>query len=126
GIVYFIVEFPEVMLGAKAMEAGLSPGEEMVFLISKGIVALTYIFFIRGFVVLGKTLEMPALRIVSSLMLVLFPMFSVVQIGGVLAGFDIIGIVVMESVCMGVLHVVFGFALFKAEREFGRLGVVAG
>lgn len=126
GIVYFIVEFPEVMLGAKAMEMSLSPGEEIVFLISKGIAALTYIFFIRGFIVLGKILEMQALRIVSSLMLVLFPVFSVAEIGGILTGFDIIGIVVLESVCMGVLHMIFGYVLFKSEREFGRLGVIAG
>lgn len=97
------------------------------YLIIKLLVLLTYIFFFRGFVIIGAATNYALLRITAT-MLIGFMAFSI--------GYDIFSlfytplermlVLPFISVFFGVLGIMFGIALIKLQWTFGKVCVIAG
>lgn len=141
GIAYFVLGFfegpmdmvrfseevvpPEAMSGNSLFpELGYNQG---IYLIVKVLVALTYIFFFRGFVLVGETTQNSLLRI-SAIILICFMVLVL--------GYDVVSlfypslshIIIISgiSVALGMLSIVFGLALIQLRSSLGVACLVAG
>ena len=138
GIVYLILGLLEGPLDIMRFSEDLSgssnyfffPVEDLnqnFYLIIKGLVLVSFVFFFRGFVGLGNQIHNPLLKI-SAFLLIGFMIFSI--------GYDMISllydpvnptlILMGASILFGILSMLFGIALISSRSALGRLALVSG
>ena len=138
GIVYLILGLLEGPLDILRLSEDFSgtssyfffPMEDLnpnFYLIMKGLVLISFIFFFRGFVSIGAQISNPLLKI-SSLLLIGFMIFSI--------GYDVFSlyyepvdrmfILMGVSILFGVLSMLFGIALISSRSTLGTICLFAG
>lgn len=107
--------------------------EELIFSIPVHITIkilsyLSYVFFIHGFLILGKLFQNYLMKISSILIIIILFLFYIYDITSLFneGTFPIEGILVAESIIMGTLGLLFGISIIKSAKKWGNLGYVAG
>ena len=125
GVIYFLVGFPEAAVEWEIIEAKYLLNSAWFYVI-KIITLVSFAFFIRGFIVLGRCYGNKLLVFAS----VLFLMITLVDYG-----FDLffstdhlfsVERQIGKAMMYGCSSVVFGVALFKAKQQLGNTGHYAG
>jgi hypothetical protein len=127
GIVFFLITIPEMYADFKIISDNAYVLNTTFYVILKVMVIASAIFFYRGLILVGKLFQNYLLQISALLVLVLSVVFYLVDIIAVYTGtFDYTFIVVIESICFGIVGVMFGIALVRLRGSLKALGLVAG
>ncbi len=126
GIVCFIIGFPESYFGKLLFERSLTSTESTFFILAKVISVSSYFYFIKGFLHLGKTNQIPLMAVSSMFLMIGAIASGVFEILGAFQMISFRSVIASESVYFGAIGVLFGISLFKAEQITGKYGVVAG
>lgn len=130
GVVYFVIGFIE-----GGMDYLISTGEEFdetgksFYGLIKGVVFISYLFFMRGFIALGQLFNNYLLRVAAYLLSVLALLIAA---GDVFLLYTVedwelyIPVYVGQSITFGAISILFGVALIRLQDGMGRLSGYAG
>lgn len=127
GLVYFIGGIFEF-----AADWSLLNDNEMIFgkagyIIIKLLVMLSFVLFMRGFILSGKIFKNYLLKIAALLLMMIAVIFYLYDIVSVfLELLDLQYLLISEAIIYGFVGVFFGIALFRLQRALGILAAAAG
>lgn len=133
GILYFLLAIPEGLMDYQRWEnAWVLMTDGMTFsafgyIAVKLLVAVTFFYFMRGFVRLGEYLADDLLRITSHLLVGMMILTMILDISSLYLEVLEDGIYLFPvSFCFGILGIGFGVALLRLRNQLGTVVVLAG
>ena len=128
GLVYFVLGFPESFFEFKFFTTGLFDIGTTGFIIIKAFVMVAFVFFIQGFIHMGRRMNSNYLTLGSILYLVILVADYGTSIGLLLMDMDsdLEGIQVIRAIAYGCANGLFGFALVRSEHLLGQSAKIAG
>ncbi|MCF6359951.1 MAG: helix-turn-helix domain-containing protein [Cyclobacteriaceae bacterium] len=129
GIIYFLVGIFESGLDYVRFEENLPYYFPLLYTATKLMVAVTYLFFMIGFIEIGKYFENALLKIASYLMvasLVVIEVYDIISYSPEMAWEEFYLIKGTEAVVFGGIDIVFGIALLLLGKKLGVISKVAG
>ena len=129
GIIYFVLGILESGLDYVRFENDLPYYFPLFYTSVKVLVAVTYVFFMMGFIEIGKYFDNALLKITSFLMiasLVVIEVYDVISFGPTMTWSDFYLIKGTEAVAFGGIDIVFGIALLLLGKQLGVISKVAG
>jgi transcriptional regulator with XRE-family HTH domain len=127
GILYFILGFPESFFEITMLESDFFSAGETGFIIIKVLVLISFVFFIRGFIILGH--RQKSKLMLFSAYLYLCVLFIDYSIDIVLVGFwsyDLDELMIGKALMYGATAVAFGAGLLRLRESLGRAAEFAG
>ncbi len=129
GIIYFVLGILESGLDFVRFEEDLPYYFPLMYTATKIMVALTYMFFMIGFIEIAKYFENALLKIASYLMiasLVVIEFYDIISFDPNMAWSEFYLIKGTEAVAFGGIDIVFGIALLLLGKKLGVISSVAG
>ncbi|VAW27649.1 hypothetical protein MNBD_BACTEROID06-1503 [hydrothermal vent metagenome] len=129
GIFYFLLGFLESGLDYVRFEENLPYYFPLLYTSVKVLVAITFVFFMMGFIEIGKYFENSLLKISSYLMissLVVIEVYDVISFDPSTTWEEFYLIKGTEAVAFGGIDIVFGIALLLLGKKLGVLSKAAG
>ena len=129
GIIYFVLGIFESGLDFVRFEDDLPYYFPLLYTSVKILVVVTYVFFMMGFIEIGKYFENTLLKITSYLMiasLVVIEVYDIINLGPSMTWKDFYLIKGTEAVAFGGIDIVFGIALLMLGKKLGTISKVAG
>lgn len=128
GLAYFVLGFPESFLEFRFFTSGLFDIGTTGYIIIKALVMIAFIFFISGFIHLGRRMNSNYLTLGSLVYLVILVVDYGTSIGLLMLDMnsDFEAIQVMRAIAYGCANGLFGFAFVRSESVLGQAGKIAG
>ncbi|WP_422359560.1 helix-turn-helix domain-containing protein [Reichenbachiella sp.] len=129
GIVYFMTGIAEAFLDFYRFETDLPIYYSWIYTSAKLIILATYIFFMLGFVEIGKLHKSSWLKISSFLMIgsmSIMELYDIITLFSKFSEEEFFLIKGIEGVAFAGIDMAFGISLFKLAKELGDLAKVAG
>lgn len=127
GIAYFMLGIPESIIEYYRFEEGEMLVDNALYVSIKILVLIAYVFFMRGFVMLGSLFNNYLLKIIAIIL---------IGLNILILGYDIVSIfyeplerelvLFGSAICFGGVGMIFGLALFRLHRPLGVIAIVAG
>ncbi|MBQ4818952.1 helix-turn-helix transcriptional regulator [Aquimarina sp. MMG016] len=127
GIVFFFVTIPEMYADFRIVSDNEYVFSKLTYTIIKLLVIVSYIFFFRGIILTGKLFQNYLLKISAFIMIVMAIVFYLYDI--IALHIDLIDhtyMLVTESLCFGIVGILFGIALLRLGGSLQMLGKVSG
>lgn len=127
GIFYFILGFPESVLELAVIGASYVNLDATGYIVVKVLVAISFLFFIRGFIIIGHRHRKPILTLSAYIYaLVLLLDYSVdIYLYATSAEINEARLV-SKGIMYGFVVIVFGIGLLRLEDVAGRPAIIAG
>lgn len=129
GLIYFIFGFGEAIVDYLRFEDDLAIYFPLLYTGVKSILLVSYIFFMIGFIEVGKTFKSSLLKISAFLMLgsmTVIELYDILSIFSNLSFDEFMMVRGFEAVAFGGVDIVFGIALIKIGRHLRSTASVAG
>jgi len=129
GIIYFVLGLFESGLDFARFEENLPYYFPLLYTTIKVLVSISFVFFMIGFIEIGKYFENALLKIASYLMvasLVVIEVYDIISFGPEMTWEDFYLIKGTEAVAFGGVDIVFGIALLLLGKKLGTISKVAG
>lgn len=127
GVIYFILGLLEVGAEYYRFEENRMIFGNIVYIIIKVAVLISYFFFIRGFVLIGVLFKNYLLRIISYILILAY---------SISLGYDIISlfnndyameiILLSEALIFGALGIILGIGIIRLNKTHGSIALVGG
>tara|TARA_Y100000034_G_scaffold89492_1_gene107685 strand:- start:1676 stop:2215 length:540 start_codon:yes stop_codon:yes gene_type:complete len=127
GILILILTFPLLLL--EFLKTFMSGDENfvMIYVISLLIYLLIFIFFIRGFILIGKKLKIPLLVNLSYLTIIVNTIWTIFQIfTPIYPQLTNLFYQILVLLTFGIIIILFGISLLKLEKKFGSIAKATG
>lgn len=128
GILYFILGFPESLVEMSISSPFTMEIDHSVYVVLKVLVMITFVFFIRGFIIIGQRERKAILTLGSYIYLLVvildysMDIFMATPVSEEAIGARLIG----KSIMYGFTALVFGIGLLRIEEVSGRAAIVGG
>jgi len=129
GIIYFVLGFFEAGLDWARFEQDLPFYFPLIYTAIKVLVIVSFLFFMLGFVEVGRTYKNSILKISAYLMICSFAvieLYDIISIFSEITWEEFIMIKGGEAVAFGGVDLVFGIALLRLGKELGTSATLAG
>lgn len=127
GIVYFIIGFIETAADIYQFTGDDSFFNTSIYAVIKGISAISFVFFFRGFYTVAKVYNNQLLKIVTILLMSLFAINNCIDVFSSSLIDETIAIrIVIECLIFGGLQLTFGVAMYQLKDEIGQLAQING
>ncbi len=129
GIIYFVLGIFESGLDFVRFEDDLPYYFPLAYTSVKIIATLSFVFFMMGFIEIGKHFNNALLKIASYLMiasLVVIEVYDVISLGSGITWEEFYLIKGTEAVAFGGIDIAFGIALVMLSKKLGVIATVAG
>lgn len=129
GIVYFLTGLGEAFLDFYRFEPDLPVYYSWIYTSAKLIILATYIFFMLGFVEIGKIHKNALLKVSAFLMLGSMSIMEFYDIATLFSNFteeEFLMVKGIEGVVFSSIDIAFGVALFKLAKTLGDTSRIAG
>ena len=127
GLLYFVFSFIEFGIDVYWLEHGENPISNIFYIVFKIILFVSYLFFMRGFILLGNIYKIDLLKIAAFILIFiafLFYSYDVISLYN-----DFLGVeytVTAKAIIFGGFTIVFGVALLRLSKPHGNLANIAG
>jgi hypothetical protein len=125
GIIYFISGFPEGAMEFLMIDGDLFPSDSW-YVVVKTIVLISFIFFIRGFIIIGHRYKNTLLTFSSWLFLFVVVVDYSIELFSSLETSAMMEVPIAKGLIYGSTAVLFGLSLFRAKSTFGDAAHYAG
>lgn len=127
GISFFLITIPEMFADYKIISDQEYIFSTTFYVVLKLLVIASGLLFYRGLILVGKLFQNYLLKISGLLMLILCVVFYLTDIVALYTEImDYTYILVTESICFGLVGILFGIALLRLKAPLKSLGLVAG
>jgi len=129
GIIYFVMGLFETGVDYMRFDEEIPFYFPLLYTAVKTLVMISFIYFMIGFVEVGKSFDSPLLKISSYLMigsLLVIELYDVISIFSPMTSEEFMFIKGGEAVAFGGIDVVFGIALLRLGKILGTSSKVAG
>lgn len=129
GIIYFVLGIFESGLDFMRFEDDLPYYFPLAYTAVKIIASISFMFFMKGFIEIGKHFNNSLLKISSYLMiasLLVIEIYDIISLGQSMSWEEFYLIKGTEAVAFGGIDIVFGIALILLSKKLGVIATVAG
>ena len=129
GIIYFVLGIFESGVDFMQFEDDLPYYFPLIYTATKIIASISFVFFMMGFIEIGKHFNNSLLKISSYLMiasLLVIEIYDIISLGPGLTWKDFYLVKGTEAVAFGGIDIMFGIALLLLGKKLGTLSKVAG
>lgn len=129
GIIYFALGIMEAAADYLLIKETMSVSEQFFVAVTNILALISYAFFMRGFIAIGKMYSNYLLTISSYLMVACYIFLVAFDVTHVFTFFDeafYLFVQASASVLFGAIGVLYGIALIRLKEHVGTLGLVAG
>ncbi len=129
GMIYFVLGILESGLDFVRFEEDIPYYFSLLYTATKILVTVSYLFFMIGFIEIGKYFDNALLKISSYLMvasLMVIEVYDIISLGSIMNWEEFYLIKGTEAVAFGGIDIVFGIALLLLGKKLGILSKVAG
>ncbi len=129
GAIYFVIGLIEAVVDFSRYESGLPVYFDMIYTSIKLIAAISFVFFMVGFVSVGQRYENSILKIGAFLMagsIAIMAIFDVVSLFSTMTEDEFLITKGIQGVMFGGADIVIGIGLFRLADKFGDIAKVAG
>ncbi len=126
-IVYFFVTIPDMMADFYLYSLGEPLYGSTLYILIKIIVILSFIFYFRGLILIGKLLQNYLLKITAFLMLfagVIFYTYDILAL--IIPSLDYKIGFIAENISFGIIGTLFGLSLIRLKKPLNTLGLISG
>lgn len=127
GIIYFITGFFEAAADHYLYEDGVLIYSTWVYVVIKVVVLITFAFFQRGFILIGGLFRNYLLKIMSFILMFAYAILCIYDIVAVFSeSADAEFVLGASALTFGVIGILYGIALLRLKKPFGRISTLAG
>lgn len=128
GTIYFVIGILEAFLDFQRFEPGLPIYFNWLYTVAKMVILSTYVFFMLGYVEVGKHFELSLTKISAYLMIgsmSIMEFYDVVSLYSAFTEEEFLMIKGIEGVAFAGIDIAFGIALFKLAKHMGDVAKIA-
>lgn len=129
GLIYFVTGVAEAFLDFYRFELDLPVYFSLLYTSTKIVILGAYVFFMLGFVEVGKLYDQSLIKITAYLMLgamAIIEFYDIISLFPGMTEEEFFFVKGIESVAFGGIDIAFGIALFKLASKLGDLSKIAG
>lgn len=127
GIVFFFVTIPEMYADFRIVSDNEYVFGNLTYTLIKLLVITSYVFFLRGIILVGKLFQNYLLKISAFIMIIMGIVFYLYDIVAIhIEIIDYTYMLVTESLCFGIVGILFGIGLLRLRGSLQMLGKVSG